>query len=63
MHTEKEAAEMKRKVDIIPSKFYMIAKMKFDPNKGLGKTLPRKKEPRQSYQSTLQGRLRVQTSI
>lgn len=45
MHTEKEAAELKRKAEILPPKFNMMAKMKFDPNKGLGKHSQGRKTP------------------
>lgn len=37
VHTEEEVAELKRKAEILLPKFNMMAKMKFDPNKGLGK--------------------------
>lgn len=30
-------ADLERKSEILPPKFHMMAKMKFDPNKGLGK--------------------------
>ncbi len=45
VHTEKEAAELKRKAEILPPKFNMMAKMKFDPNKGLGKHSQGRKNP------------------
>lgn len=37
VHIEKEVADWKRKAEILLPKFYMMAKMKFDSNKVLGK--------------------------
>lgn len=37
MYIEKEAAELKRKAEILTPKFNMMDRMKFDPNKRLGK--------------------------
>lgn len=45
VHLEKEATELKRKVEILPPKFNMIAKIKFHPNKGLGKHSQERKNP------------------
>lgn len=38
-------AELKRKAKILPPKFNMMAKIKFDPNKGLGKHSQGRKNP------------------
>lgn len=45
VHTEKEAIELKRKAEILPSKFNMMARMKFNSNKGLGKHFQGRKNP------------------
>lgn len=37
VHIEKEATNLKRKAEVLPPKFPMMAKMTFNPNKGLGK--------------------------
>lgn len=45
MHMEKEVVDLKRKAKILPPMFHMMAKMKFDPNKGLGKYSQGRKNP------------------
>lgn len=45
VHTEEEATNMKRKAEILPPRFCMMAKMKFDPDKGLGKFSQDRKNP------------------
>lgn len=36
LYIQREVAKLKRKAEILPPKYHMMAKMKFDPNKGLG---------------------------
>lgn len=45
VYIEKEVAELKRKAEILPLKFNMMDKMKFDLNKGLGKHSQGRKNP------------------
>lgn len=37
VHIKKVSKNLKRKAKILPPKFYMMAKMKFNSDKGLGK--------------------------
>lgn len=43
--TKEEAQKQKKKSEILPLKFKMMAKMKYNPDKGLGKNLQGRKEP------------------
>lgn len=45
IHTKQEAAELKRKAKTLPPKFNMMAWMKFDLNKSLGKHSQGRKKP------------------
>lgn len=45
IHIEKEGIELKRKVEILPPKFNMMTKIKFNLNKGLGKHSQGRKNP------------------
>lgn len=45
VHTEREVADLKRMAEILLSKFHMMAKMKFNPNKGLGNFSQGRKNP------------------
>lgn len=57
VHTEQEVIELNRKAEILSPKFNMMDKMKFDPNKGLGKHSQGRKNPvkaiRVSYKAGL----------
>lgn len=43
--TKEDVEEYKKKSEILPPKFKMMAKMKFSPDKGLGKYLQGRREP------------------
>lgn len=45
IHIEKKEAKLKRNDEILPPKFNMMARMKFDPNKGLGKNSQGRENP------------------
>lgn len=45
IHTKQEVAELEMKAEILPPKFNMIARMKFDPNKGLDKYSQGRRNP------------------
>lgn len=45
IHTTKEATDLKRKAEALPPKFCMMAKMKFKPDRGLGKFSQGRKDP------------------
>lgn len=58
VHTEEEVAKLKRKAEILPPKFKMMAKMRFNLNICLGKYSQGRKNPikaiRVSYKPRVQ---------
>lgn len=63
IHIEKEATNLQGKAEALPPKFYMMAKMKFNLNRGLGKFSQGRKDLIKAIRLPHKAGLKVRTLI